>query len=956
MWIEKNMLLKRTRWWLEQMAALILLGSIQCVWAGEIGEHRVALIIGNNDYTYFPTLGNAVRDARAIKNALLDSGWKEENIVYRENLTARDIGSTLQAFRGKMQKDGAALIFYAGHGVQDNNSENYLLAADAHIEALSDLPLASISVSHILKQLEESKNSISIVILDACRTPIDPASLGVKASGRAGGSQFPRGLARVDVAPNATNPVYVVYSTQPNQIANDGPRGGNSDFTSALVHHLPTPGVLAEVMFKNVFQDVFNKNSGQKPDASGWIMHTFYFNLKSKPSHEAALNATGAYLGAQKSHLVNEDAYEQAADGVNLVKLALKERTIQQIENSANQGDAEASYLFGVAKWVGVGTNQDPITARKYLQKAANVNFRRAVFAYGNLLWLGEGGPVDRNQAVQLWEASATQRFIPSMIRLARYLAFDASENLKNPARARTLLQKAAPEDPEALTFLADMAYEGVGQKADVQAGIGQYEAAANAGSPTANIRLANLYRWGFNVKKNPVRSMDYYKAAAELGSAEGMLSLGKMYLNGDEVPTDIKLAISWLQKASSNHHRDADSWLVKAYIENSAFKPDDWSLDARAISGAREGFMDGLVKLVTAYRNGSTLTPKDLAKADQLAALGLEAIAGQPAGSEAAWPMFAYSLAKARLEAANVKAANTMSDKTQAQLERRWGKNTSLKRFTIPIQCAGNRQTYNIFLWDSTGPENPATEQIEWLKASRGCTVNGDVTSAFEKLYQIALENNVSFTDLAVYALASQDSASDKKPATRPAEEASSNGNSSVTPHFAASGLKQTIDDIARFESVKNLAKASVRPDLPPETLANQLEAALSTDALQAARRSSACTNVRALTETRSKKAGESADIIRLDLNCAGVASAILMLPDEAGREAILYVASKPASSSAGPVYSTRYYISRTGTRPGVAKSLHDVDGDGKPDTFGVHIGGAAEPTKALPLTTRPM
>lgn len=958
MWELQFLVAKRALRCLPSLIGAVLLwtvsGSIS-VLAGEIGEHRVALIIGNNDYKYFPTLGNAVRDARAVKQTLLGLGWKEEDIVYRENLSVRDIGETLQAFRSKMRKDGAALFFYAGHGVQDDKAQNFLIAADARIGALSDLPLAAISVSHVVKQLEESNNKIGIVILDACRTPIDPAALGVKSSGRSGASSHPRGLARIEVPDNTTNPIYVVYSTQSNRVAEDGPPGGNSIFTSALVRHLPSPGLQAELMFKHVFAEVVER-SGQMPNADGWLRHEFYFAAGSKPRQGEALSNVGAFQGAQRSQLVSEDAYERSADGVNLVRLALKDRTIQQIQSAADGGDAEANYLFGVAKWLGVGTGQNATLGRKYLQKSAGLNFRRAVFAYGSMLWLGEGGSKDQAQAVKLWEASATQRFVPSMIRLARYYAYEAPDALKDPQRARSLWQKSAPEDPDALAYLADMVYDGAGQQADPKTGIRLFEEAVKAGSGVANLRLANLYRWGFNVDKNPPKALSYYLVAAELGSVEGMVAAGKMFLNGDEVPIDIKRGVGWLQKAALNYNREAQSLLVKAYIDNPGLNPGGWSLDEHAMAGAKEGFMDGMIRLVSGYRNGSTLTPKDLAKADQLAKEGLTAIDSQPSGSEAAWPLFRYALVKARLDAANNKVVGSLSAASQAELEVRWGKNNALKRFTVPAKCRGKQAPFDIYLWDSTGPDNPATLQFEWLRAARECTVSDELSTAFQKLYKIARENNVSFTDLTAYALSSQKSDPVNKPAGAPAVVASNADGGMAAPRFAASGLMGIIGDIARFEQLKRRASTSLRSGLPPESLADQLETALSSPAEQADRQSISCDTIKVMSEDRSKKAGEAAEVVRLDLICKGVVNAMLLLPDEPEREAILYVNSRAAASSAAPMFTTRYYISRAQGHIGVSKSLHDIDGDGKPDTFGVHFGGVAEPSKALPLTTGSM
>lgn len=85
-----------------------------------------------------------------------------------------------------------------------------------------------------------------------------------------------------------------------------------------------------------------------------------------------------------------------------------------------------------------------------------------------------------------------------------------------------------------------------------------------------------------------------------------------------------------------------------------------------------------------------------------------------------------------------------------------------SMKRFTIPAEF-GAIGTLPVEFYVYQKPDDyeyrGIDEQIEWLKQARGGTVGDDVAEAFRKLQDIASENNVSFPELAAYALGRQNS-----------------------------------------------------------------------------------------------------------------------------------------------------------------------------------------------------
>ena len=89
-----------------------------------------ALVIGIDDYVGgWPTLKNAVRDAREVADELERHGFQ---VTLKTDLGARELRDTLRAFFALRGADPEArlLLWFAGHG-QTINGEGFLVPADA---------------------------------------------------------------------------------------------------------------------------------------------------------------------------------------------------------------------------------------------------------------------------------------------------------------------------------------------------------------------------------------------------------------------------------------------------------------------------------------------------------------------------------------------------------------------------------------------------------------------------------------------------------------------------------------------------------------------------------------------------------------------------------------------------------------------------------------------------------
>ena len=241
-----------------------------------LAENRIALVIGNSNYTSVTALPNPANDAKAMTNFLNSAGFQ---VVQAPDLTQSDMRRTIADFAKKVTEKGpdtVALVFYAGHGLQVDG-ENYLVPVDAQIERESDVPLQATRLADLMNVLSSVPSKSNIVILDACRN--NPFAAINKTAGR--------GLAIVD-APNGS---IVSYSTAPGTEALDGD-GQNSPYTTALTKIGHEPGLQIEQLLKRVRLDVSNTTARQQfPWESSSLTVEFSF-FPSGSAQQAATPAT----------------------------------------------------------------------------------------------------------------------------------------------------------------------------------------------------------------------------------------------------------------------------------------------------------------------------------------------------------------------------------------------------------------------------------------------------------------------------------------------------------------------------------------------------------------------------------------------------------------------------------------------------------------------------------------
>lgn len=272
---------------------------------------RHALVIGNSNYQNLARLKNPGADAAAIAATLETLGFQTS---LTQDADLKTMRRAVREFTAQLTQHSAALIFYAGHGVQ-SNGENFLLPVDADVGQNWQLEEESLTLRGILRALDTSRAPLRILMLDACRdNPLRSAASPTRSLQRRAG------LAPVE----ASIGTLMSFATQPDNVALDG-KGPHSPYTEALLRRLPTRNISIGDMLNLVGNDVVRTTqSRQQPWQSSSPIPAFCFSGCNSPGSSG-----------QFSSLLNSFAERFAdADLDGLKQLVpLTEPTQQRLQN-----------------------------------------------------------------------------------------------------------------------------------------------------------------------------------------------------------------------------------------------------------------------------------------------------------------------------------------------------------------------------------------------------------------------------------------------------------------------------------------------------------------------------------------------------------------------------------------------------------------------------------------------
>src|SRR5690242_3433627 len=280
---------------------------------------RLALVIGNANYTKLGALGNPGRDAYLMAEKLRQLGFDVTEVADRD---LKAMTADVEEFSRKVRQrgpDAVSLLYYAGHGIE-NDSVNYLVPVSADIKKRADIAAQSLSVKRVADRLASSGNQLNILIVDACRD--NPFPQGVAPSATLG--LVPMG---------AVYGVFIASSTGSGKIAFDGD-DGHSPYTRALAEAIATPGEKLEDVFKSVRRQVrLSTREQQIPWESTALEFDFYFVPPAPtPSQSEQLFAAAKETGNLALYDLLIDRFPSSVEAAEARGMVAKLRPVQTAE------------------------------------------------------------------------------------------------------------------------------------------------------------------------------------------------------------------------------------------------------------------------------------------------------------------------------------------------------------------------------------------------------------------------------------------------------------------------------------------------------------------------------------------------------------------------------------------------------------------------------------------------
>ena len=137
---------------------------------GKLYSKRVAVVIGINDYTYWPNLSGASGDGQRMARYLRESGWDEVIELYDKDATRRNMLKMLGSQLPQLTDENTlAMIYFAGHGqtetLPDGQKRGYLVPVDGDT---SDVFSTAISMQTVKDLSKRTSAKHVYYALDAC--------------------------------------------------------------------------------------------------------------------------------------------------------------------------------------------------------------------------------------------------------------------------------------------------------------------------------------------------------------------------------------------------------------------------------------------------------------------------------------------------------------------------------------------------------------------------------------------------------------------------------------------------------------------------------------------------------------------------------------------------------------------------------------------------------------------
>lgn len=737
---------------------------------------RIALVIGVGNYDSAPALYASVNDARLVSAALQRVGFGSPQLVIDPTVVElnRAIDSFLARAAG-LSSEGrvvTAVVYFAGHGAVFDR-ETYLIPRDfpAATGGMRELARTrAVNAQILVDRLAATEIQRLLVVLDACRTNpwmAGAPSLSVELAPRHGTQQ--EGA--------------VWFSASRGQVAEDRVGSAlNSPFALSFARELVNPNhrTLSDVALaiERLVSELTQRR--QRPTSNGQIgfKMTETDEGLERLARQAQMVAPASQMLASAAQTTTQvsgmiTGPTSRAPVIEWVRpyrgepcrdppayadpLGLHDRYVElfgrdRLLERARAGAACEQWLLGIG-FTRSG-NEDRAQAAEWLERAAAQGQDRAIASLTFVYGASQMGPPDLER-LRHWYAEGLRRRVGGAI---ANLAVDYRDGLngypQQPDLAiRYFREAVALGNPPAARQLASIYREGRLVPRNMAEALRYYEQAMNMGEFGAATEIATILFYGEGgVTPEPDRAIRLLNEAAGQGDVYAIKDLALRYERGIGVQVDLARALRLYERAADEGDVESMDQVGIRYRLGTGTAIDLARAETWLSRAGRSGSLVALQQLIGLYvaQGGRANLQRGLDLADRILRFqGSE-------GASRIWPMVLVGAGQWIQRIASMPDAPPVNAATLEALARNFGRPGPgrLKRFSVPITCGVAPSTFDIYIFDWERVEPPTTAQFDWLQAERSCTVAPAVRDSFNRLWEIALENNVSFTDLTVYAL----------------------------------------------------------------------------------------------------------------------------------------------------------------------------------------------------------
>jgi TPR repeat protein len=505
-----------------------------------IAQERLALVIGNQDYSSVPKLSRAKNDAEAIGAVLQGLGFDVTKALDADEAA---MGDAIDSFVGKVSPGDTVVVHFSGHGVEIEG-RNYLLPVDAPSpDTASDGRLRRTAFDlrdAVIDPIRRKGARVTFAVIDACRdNPYVGATKSIGAT---------RGLGRMD----AEEGEFLLFSAQPGQKALDALPQNDSEatsvFTRVFIRHLAKPGQPLVMIAKATQEEVktlAREGAGfsQFPDYVDRIVGMPAL-VDARLDADSTVQTPADQAGAALSNAATESANKSAAPTPDPAAIAFA---------SLDHSNPEALRAF-LALYPSAGApSADAKRFLAELGKQPHECDRLAGRLNAPTLPQGVSGvdfdQIETTKAIS--ECQNARRLFPDVARFMTWLG-RAYDKDKRYDLAIDLYREAADlGDTVGMNNLGLMYEEGTGVPKDAAEAVRWYRKAADTGDARGMVNLGSMYELGTGVSKDAEEAARWYRKAADLGDARGMVNLGYLYEQGTGVSKDAAEAVGWYIRAA---------------------------------------------------------------------------------------------------------------------------------------------------------------------------------------------------------------------------------------------------------------------------------------------------------------------------------------------------------------------------------------------------------------------